>query len=74
MQDVQRSISLRELNWDDVDGFSRSHGFKDRSGFVEYCISKTIFKRRMQNIYAFLYILMLALMMVLLVIINLRIG
>jgi len=73
MQDVQRSISLRDLKWDDVDSFGKKHGFNERSPFVEYCIARTITKKRNEHLFTVMYILMLALMTVLLVLINMRI-
>lgn len=53
MQDVIRSISLRELTWDEVDNFSKKHGFRDRSPFVEYCVAKEMHKRKLGDMKAF---------------------
>ena len=51
MQDYnKRSISFRELLWDEVDGFARNHGFKDRSPFIEYCVSKEMYRKRFGDI------------------------
>ena len=50
MDTPQRSISFRDLNWDDVDKFAQHHGFKDRSPFIEYCTSKEIYHKRFDKI------------------------
>jgi len=50
MDNPQRSISFRELSWDDVDSFAKNHGFKDRSPFIEYCTSKVVNKSYYQKI------------------------
>lgn len=73
MRDDVRTISLRSLSWDDVDGFARSHGFKDRSPFVEYCIEKTIHKDKYTFYYGLVVLLFLTLIMVLLTYVSLRI-
>ena len=73
MPDVQRSISLRDLKWDDVDVFARKHGFKDRSPFVEYCIGKTIHSKKLSVFYTVFVLLLLCLIMVILTYISLRV-
>ena len=50
MDTPQRSISFRELSWDDVDSFAHNVGFKDRSPFIEYCIAKEIHRKRFDKI------------------------
>ena len=50
MDTPQRSISFRELSWDDVDSFARNNGFKDRSPFIEYCTAKEIHRKRFERI------------------------
>lgn len=50
MQDVQRSISFRELSWDDIDIYAKSHGFKDRSPFIEHCVKREVYPKHKKNI------------------------
>jgi len=50
MQQLQRSISFRNIKWEDVDTFAHQHGFKDRSNFIEYCTSKEIHHKRLGNL------------------------
>lgn len=50
MDTPQRSISFRELSWDDVDSFAKANGFRDRSPFIEYCTSKEMFRKRFDRI------------------------
>ena len=50
MDNPQRSISFRELNWDDVDSSARDNGFRDRSPYIEYCVSKEIYRKRFDKI------------------------
>ena len=50
MQLLQRSISFRELDWDDVDSYAKQHGFKDRSPFIEYCTGREIHRKRYEQI------------------------
>ena len=45
-----RSISFRELNWDEIDTFAKSHGFKDRSPFIESCVKTVIKHKRLGNL------------------------
>jgi hypothetical protein len=70
---TQRTISLRDLNWDAVDSYAQSHGFKDRSPYVEYCIAKDMHKQRYRNFYGVMMLLLLCLIMVLVSYISLRI-
>lgn len=62
MQDLVKSISFRELSWDDVDNFAKGHGFKDRSPFIEYCVSKQIHKKKLgdMRIYEIIMLLLIA--------------
>jgi len=46
----QRSISFRELRWDEVDCFARENGFRDRSPFIEYCTSKEMYKKKFDKV------------------------
>lgn len=72
MQDKIKTIYLRDLSWVDVEGFARSIGFKDVSPFVEYCVSKTIHKKKLSGLYYIGTLLVYALIVVLLVLINMR--
>lgn len=57
MDNPQRSISFRELSWDDVDSFAKNHGFKDRSPFIEYCTSKIVHKNRFEKLNSVIHVL-----------------
>ena len=48
--DNRRTISFRDLSWDNVDEYIKKTTFKDRSPFVEYCVSKEIHKRRFGDV------------------------
>jgi len=37
------------LNWDQIDSYSKGKGFKNRSQFVQYCIEKQIYKTKLQD-------------------------
>jgi metal-responsive CopG/Arc/MetJ family transcriptional regulator len=50
MQDVQRSISFRELSWDEIDIYAKSHGFKDRSPFIEHCVKNEVYPKHKKNV------------------------
>lgn len=64
MQDAVKSISLRELNWVDVDSFANNHGFKDRSPFVEYCVAKEMHKHKLGNMKVFEIVMLLMMAMI----------
>jgi len=61
MDTPQRSISFRELSWDDVDNFAHKNGFKDRSPFIEYCAAKEIHRKRFERIRQVMSILIMLL-------------
>ena len=50
MDTPQRSISFRDISWDEVDNFAHKIGFKDRSPFIEYCTAKEIHRKRFERI------------------------
>ena len=64
MQENIRSISFRDLKWENVDVFANKHGFKDRSPFVEYCVAKEVHKKKLGDLRLFevIMILMMALL------------
>jgi hypothetical protein len=75
MQDAaNRTISLRELNWVEVDKSAREHDFLDRSPFVEYCISKEINpkKYRDKRVFEVIVMILMAVSILLLLILFLR--
>ena len=49
-QEPNKSISLRDITWDEVDYYSRKIGFKDRSPFVEYCIDKEMHPKKRNSL------------------------
>jgi hypothetical protein len=49
-RDDLRSVSFRELSWDDIDTYAKSHGFRDRSPFIEYCVNKEVHPKHKKNI------------------------
>lgn len=43
--------SINKLTWDKVDYEAAKYGFKDRSKFIQYCIEKTILKKKHEKRY-----------------------
>ena len=46
MQDKIKTISLRDISWDDVKNHANGVGFKDLSPYIEYCIGKDMYKTK----------------------------
>lgn len=70
-----KTISLvgsDELYWEDVEKYSRKHGFKTTSGYVQYLLERDMlgFKTKFKDIIN--YIILLGVMMLVLLMLLLR--
>ena len=70
-----KTISLAgsdELYWEDVENYSKKHGFTTTSGFIQYLLEKEIlgFKKKIQG--STIYIMLMIIMAMILLMIVMR--
>lgn len=70
-----KTISLDgsdELYWEDVEKYSRKHGFTTTSGFIQYLLEKEIFgfKTKIRDVINYVMLLMIMVMILLILIVR----
>lgn len=70
-----KTISLAgsdELFWEDVEDYSRKHGFTTTSGYIQYLLERDIlgFKTKVSGVITYVMLLMIMVMMLLMLLIR----
>ena len=70
-----KSVSLAgsdELFWEDVENYSRKHGFTTTSGFIQYLLEKEIlgFKTKIKDVINYVMLLTIMVMVLLMLVIR----
>lgn len=66
------SLNASDFSWDDVDTRANTLGFKERSKYIQYLVTKDIVHRRFENVRIAEILMLLGLALIIILIIAMR--